>query len=176
MPEYPKRKRIRLSDYDYSASGAYFVTICTHEKKHFLSDITVGALHEAPAVQIRLTSAGKAVQRVIQSIPMRYPNIQIDRYVIMPNHIHLLLRITGERAIHESPLREDGKSARSLLAQAIGYLKMNSSKLIHAHDPELKIWQRSYYEHVIRNERDYEEVWNYIDQNPAKWADDPYKA
>ena len=115
--ELPKRKAIRLPEYGYSSPGAYFVTICTHDRRFLLSRITVGALHEAP------------------------------------------LR-TGE--------------SRSLLAKAIGFLKMNSSKRAHQNYPKLELWQRSFHEHVIRNENDYREIWNYIDANPAKWVEDRY--
>ena len=90
----------------------------------------------------------------------------------MPNHVHLLLRIETEGAIHESPLRKQG--TRSLLSKAVGFLKMNSSRQIHERCPSLKVWQRGYYEHVIRNEKDFLEIWTYIDQNPAKWAEDQY--
>ena len=170
--DLPKRKQIRLRAYDYSAPGAYFVTICTYERRCILSDIAVGALHEAPAVSVRLTQIGQIVDETIRSLPGRYSNLTVDQYVIMPNHIHLLLRIKAERAIGESPLREDG--TRSLLANAVGYLKMNSSKEIHALYPERKVWQRSYHDHVVRNDNDYQEIWNYIDTNPAKWANDRY--
>ena len=90
----------------------------------------------------------------------------------MPNHIHLLLRITEDRAIRESPLRENG--SRSLLDKAVGFLKMNSSKAIHALFPDLTVWQRSYHEHVIRGEDDHRMIWDYIDTNPARWAEDRY--
>jgi REP element-mobilizing transposase RayT len=101
----------------------------------------------------------------------------VDKYVIMPNRIHLLLQITEERAIRESPLQQEDeapsqKRTRSLLDIAIGFLKMNSSKQIHIHRPDLTVWQRSYHDHVIRNENDYREIWNYIDTNPARWRDD----
>ena len=117
--DLPKRKQIRLPDYDYSVPGAYFVSICTHEKRCILSEITVGAIHESPAV--RPTDAGIIVQRVVSSLPRRYSNLTVDHFVIMPNHIHLLLRIAEDRAIRESPLRRDGK--RSLLDKAVGFLK-----------------------------------------------------
>lgn len=86
----------------------------------------------------------------------------------------MVLRV---RAIRESPLQqEDGapsqKRTRSLLDIAIGFLKMNSSKQIHMHCPNLIIWQRSYHDHIIRNENDYREIWNYIDTNPVRWRDD----
>ena len=170
--ELPKRKQIRLSDHDYSSPGAYFVTICTHEKRCFLSEITVGAIHESPAVH--LTDAGVIVQGILSYLPQRYSNLTVDHSVIMPNHIHLLLRITEDRAIRESPLREDGR--RSLLDKAVGFLKMNSSREIHTLFPDLSVWQRSYHEHVIRSEADYREIWEYIDTNPARWSEDRYYA
>ena len=170
--DLPKRKQIRLRAYDYSAPGAYFVTICTHDRRCILSSIAVGALHEAPAISVRLTQLGQIVDETIRSLPERYSDLTVDQYVVMPNHIHLLLRIRAERALREAPLREDG--TRSLLAKAVGYLKMNSSKRIHEIKPEMQVWQRSYHEHVIRNEEDYRQIWEYIDTNPARWAEDRY--
>ena len=170
--DLPKRKQIRLREYDYSAPGAYFVTICTHERRCILSDIAVGALHEAPAISVRLTQLGQIVDETIRSLLERYSDLTVDQYVVMPNHIHLLLRIKAERALREAPLRENG--TRSLLAKAVGYLKMNSSKRIREIKPEMQVWQRSYHEHVIRNEDDYRQIWEYIDTNPAKWEEDRY--
>ena len=168
--ELPKRRSIRLPDYDYSSPGAYFVTICTHDRRCLLSRITVGALHEAPAVF--LTEIGQIVKDFLEILPSRYPDLAVEHYVIMPNHIHLLLRFDAERALREAPLR-DGEN-RSLLAKAIGFLKMNSSKRTHQKYPDLPLWQRSFHEHVIRNEHDYREIWEYVDANPAKWAEDCY--
>ena len=109
----PKRKQIRLPEYDYSSAGVYFVTICTHEKRRILSDVVVGAIHESPAAEVRLTPAGEIVQRVLNSLPERFPDLQIDHSVIMPNHIHMLLRITGERALREAPLRPHRRECAS---------------------------------------------------------------
>ena len=170
--DLPKRKALRLPEFDYSSSGAYFVTICTQDRRCILSRIAVGALHEAPAVSVQLTEIGQIIQEVLLSLPKRYPDLAVDNYVIMPNHIHLLLRIEQDRALHEAPLRKAG--ARSLLSKAIGYMKMNSSKRIHQKHPDMDIFQRSYHEHVIRVEADYREIWSYIDSNPAKWAEDRY--
>lgn len=96
----------------------------------------------------------------------------MENYVIMPNHIHLLLRIDLERALREAPLR--AAESRSLSARAIGFMKMNSSKKTHQKYPSIELWQRSFHEHVIRNENDYREIWQYIDQNPAKRVEDRY--
>ncbi len=186
--EYPVRKHNRLKAYDYSTPGAYFVTICTGGRRCFLSKVSVGAIHESPAQRVILTQAGRIVQNVIESLPERFEDVYVDKYVIMPNHIHLLIRIDNERmirassqridskrAIHESPLQAEKGTVpanRSILSKVIGYLKMNSSKQIHSFAPELAVWQRSFYDHVVRNEKDYTECWLYIDSNPARWAQD----
>ena len=176
--DLPNRKPTRLKSYDYSTPGAYFITVCTREKRCILSRIvkrqseSVGALHEAPAVELVLTPEGKCVRRYIEAVPSRWPMVHMDRYVIMPNHIHLLLSVESGRAIRESPLQAGGK--RSLISNVIGYLKMNSSRDIHAIRPEEIVWQRSFYDHVIRGEDDYRTVAEYIDGNPMKWSEDRF--
>ena len=159
--EYKTRKPLRLETFDYSAPGAYFITICTHNRQKTLSQI-VGAIHESPITA--LTTRGKIVDAVIKNIP-QHTGVKVDRYVVMPNHIHLILIIEEEpRAIHESPLRK-----RSAISNAVGYLKMNVSKMIHKRFGDEPVWQRGYYDHVIRNERDYLEISKYIDENPLRW-------
>ncbi len=162
----PKRKRLRLKNYDYSMPGAYFITICTYDKKCTLSHI-VGAIHESPEAE--LTECGKIVDNIIRNIPMHI-KASIEQYVIMPNHIHLLVRITDDedlRAIRESPLR-----CRSVISKLVGYLKMNSSKRIHNMFGYTSVWQRDFHDHIIRDERDYERIAQYIQENPIKWQDD----
>ena len=162
--ELPKRKPTRLKEYDYSTPGKYFVTICTHNKERILSDI-VGAIHESP--ENKLTQSGKIVKDIIDFLPNRF-NVQIDNYVIMPNHIHMIITIkqNDERAIRELPLQ------RSVLDQVVGYLKMNASKQIHLISEYKNIWQRSFHDHIIRDETDYKKIWEYIDTNVIKWEQD----
>ena len=108
----PKRKRLRLQDYDYSTPGAYFLTICTYNRKCTLSHV-VGAIHESP--ETKLTQYGEIVDSIINSIPTRF-KATVDSYVIMPNHIHLIIIITDDeelRAIRESP--QHGRSVMSKL-------------------------------------------------------------
>ena len=159
----PVRKPLRMSHYDYNTPGAYFLTFCTHNRKHFLSRI-VGAIHESPEPQ--LTTCGKIVDTVMQNIPAHL-HVTIDRYVIMPNHVHLIAVITEEdvlRAIPESPLQ-----SRSIMSKLIGYIKMNASKAIRQHCGDVVVWQRGYHDHVIRNQDDYAALAAYIETNPIRW-------
>ena len=164
--ELPKRKRLRLKNFDYSTPGAYFVTVCTHNRKCTLSRI-VGAIHESPEIQ--LTEYGKIVDRLINTIPPQ-SLATIDRYVIMPNHIHLVIMITDSdelRAIRESPLR-----GRSVISKIIGYIKMNASKEIHNRYGNETVWQRGFHDHIIRDRNDYEKISKYIYENPIIWQYD----
>ena len=159
----PKRKAMRLKNFDYSSTGAYFITICTHNRKCMLSQI-VGAIHESP--ETVLTEYGKIVDEIIKNVSERC-EVTIDRYIIMPNHVHLLVIITDSeelRAIRESPLR-----GRSVISKAIGYIKMNASKEIHTRFGKINLWQRGFYDHIIRGKEDYEEHLKYIAENPMRW-------
>jgi REP element-mobilizing transposase RayT len=162
----PKRKPTRLKGYDYSQKGAYFITICTHNRKCLFSNI-VGAIHELPENQ--LTRYGELVKEIIEILPDRF-KLSIPKYVIMPNHVHLIIEICNdneERAIRESPLQYN----RSIIDKSVGFLKMNVSKKIHNEYSD-KIWQRSYHDHIIRGEKDYRKIWEYIDTNAIKWKKD----
>ncbi len=164
MADLSERKPLRLQGYEYSQPGAYFVTICTRNRRCILSEIIVGA-DALGGPTLRLTEKGKIVEKKVLSTE-RIPGFFVDKYVIMPNHVHLLLQINVEE---DNGIYGPPRASAPTIADAIGALKRLVNK-------ELKenIWQRSYYEHVIRNERDYQEIWSYIDNNPAKWAEDRY--
>ena len=155
--ELPKRKQIRLPDHDYSTPGACFVTICTKDRRCILSNITVGG-DALGGPSLQLTDTGKAVEQVILSTD-HMTGFRVDKYVVMPNHIHMILRIDNGPPRASAPTVSD----------AVGALKRIVNRRL-SHD----IWQRSFHEHVIRNENDYREIWEYIDQTPAKWAEDRY--
>jgi len=164
--ELPKRKPLRLPYFDYNTPGAYFITICTHNRKNMFSRI-VGAIHESPVIE--LTEQGKIVDKIINHLPSHL-GVQIERYVIMPNHIHLIIMISCTevfRAIHESPLR-----SRSVISKTVGYIKMNASKEIHLQYEHTNIWQRGFHDHVIRDQNDYEMIVKYIHENPLRWQYD----
>ena len=167
----PVRKPLRIQHFDYSTPGAYFITFCTHNRKNTLSHI-VGAIHESPEPQ--LTPWGRIVDSVIQHLPPHL-HVTIDRYVIMPNHVHMIVMISAEDTLPTD--REAPSHSRSPISKAVGYIKMNASKAIRQHSGELTVWQRGYHDHVIRNRADYEMIAKYIYENPLRWeADQLYSA
>ena len=161
---FHRRKHVRLKQHNYDLPGAYFVTICTHNRQRILSKI-VGAIHESPTVELQ--PYGEIVKKVIDSLP-NHLGVIVDKCVIMPDHIHcifVITRETMERAIRESPLRQ-----RSIISKAVGYIKMTATKNIHTDfGNQDTVWQRSYYEHIIRNKNDYDQIVGYMVQNPIKW-------
>ncbi|MBE6697672.1 MAG: transposase [Ruminococcaceae bacterium] len=168
----PKRKKNRLENYDYSSCGAYFLTVCTSEKRNYLGKI-VGAISDRPpkaedlanalgdhyiydTPQIELSEYGRIVEQAILQIPSAYPALSVDCYTIMPNHIHLLLIVHCDEC------------GRSLIAptvsRVIRHMKSYVSKQIG-----VSIWQKSFHDHVIRNREDYEKHVKYIYENPMRW-------
>ena len=160
--ELPKRKQTRLPEYDYSSPGAYFITVCTQNRKCILSDISVGA-DALGGPQLRLTAIGKIVEKHLLNTD-RIQGVHLDKYVIMPNHVHMILKIDDDNG-------PSGASdpAHALIPHAVGAWK----RLV---DRELgqSLFQRSCHEHVIRGETDYREIWEYIEDNPARWIEDRY--
>lgn len=153
----PVRKQNRLTEYDYRTPNAYFITICTNKRKNlFWKDI--GTIIDRPE-NVPLTNLGTIAKRSIEDIPKHYPVISVDHYVIMPNHIHLLMQIHLD------------SSGRSLIAPTIS-TAVRLMKGAVTKQAGFPIWQKSFYDHVIRNDNDYQEIWNYIEGNPSKWAED----
>jgi putative transposase len=159
------RKTIRLKDYDYSTPGEYFVTICTHEHICILGNIV--------DEEMRLSEEGLIAKQSWEELPNHFKNIKFDEYVIMPNHIHGIINIIEPvGAIHESPLRMTQYQRRIMkLPKIIGRFKMTSAKKINLSNNTIgaPIWQRGYYEHIIRSEKDLNNIRDYISNNPVKW-------
>ncbi len=156
--ELPKRKHPRLKDYDYGQSGCYFVTVCVKDKKHLLGKVVVGRdAHIPPTVY--LSEIGKAADKYIRNINSVYHNVSVENYVIMPNHIHILL------LLYETPSDNGGmRASRPTLFTIIRSFKTMVTKEIG-----YTIWQDSYYDRIIENENGYFDAWRYIDENPLKW-------
>ena len=154
MNKLPKRKTIRIKDYDYSNPGAYFITICT-AKREMLFWNNVGADIIRPQ-NIQLSRIGKIAEQGILQIETHYENVFVDKYCIMPDHIHLILQIKAN---------ENGqKISTSTIPTIIGSLKRWVSKQVGK-----PLWQKSFFDHGIRNQQDYDEIWKYIDDNPLKY-------
>lgn len=153
----PKRKHVRLKGYDYSQNGCYFITVCTKDRKPLLSRIVGRDDLGAPIMQ--LTEIGAMVDQYLHAIPEHYPNVILDHHVIMPNHIHLLLRICSGAP----------GTARPTITQIIAVWKRLTNK-----EAGISLWQASFHDHVVRNDADYDAHWVYIDGNPARWDEDEY--
>ena len=161
----PKRKDLRLKRYDYSSAGAYFVTICIKDGKIILSNIIkpvgVGALDDP---QIRLTPIGEIVEKYLLSSE-NIPGVKIDRYVIMPDHIHIIIFLNPNEYLK----RKDGSSkaptpTNEMLPHIVSTFKRFCNKEIGNN-----IFQRGYIEHIIRDREDYETRRKYIYENPKRW-------
>jgi REP-associated tyrosine transposase len=174
-PQKHHRRSIRLQGYDYSQAGAYFVTIVTWRRECVFGEI----VNE----EMKLNEFGKIVQKWWDEIPVHFPNVEASAFVIMPNHIHGIILITEDRrgeviSPRENMTRNSGGETpplrRRTLGQIIAYLKYQSTKEMNALDGSgviTKFWQRNYNEHIIRNEREMENIWLYIESNPSMWAD-----
>lgn len=155
--ELPKRKPNRLPYFDYSTPGAYFITICVQDRKCILGHI-VGASMARPPI-VRLTEYGRIIESAVCEIPKHYPAITVDHFVVMPNHVHLLLQIntdTEGRPMVTPPISTVVQQLKGVVTKRIGY----------------SIWQKLFHDHVIRDEKDYLKIWAYIDSNPARWEED----
>jgi len=194
--ELPKRKPTRLSEFDYSTPGAYFVTICTEKKAKILSKVVnenvieTGGLNDLRSflrrplqphfevssnlvgegsplppqyeqIKTKLTKYGEIVEKYTQLISEKYPETIVEKYVIMPNHIHLMLRIDGRG--NPSPT----------ISNVIGWYKYNITREINLTTGKIeKIFQRSFHDHIIRTEKEHLEIYKYIENNPYTWQTD----
>lgn len=148
MPDLPRRHALRLPAYDYRRAGAYFVTICSWQRLPLFGHIEEGVMHRSPA--------GQLAADIWTHLAEQYSHLTLDAWVIMPNHMHGILF-----------LDEDNPRP---LGQLVGSFKASSTRAIRTClQPTDPIWQRNFYEHVIRDERDLDRVRSYIANNPAQW-------
>jgi REP element-mobilizing transposase RayT len=177
-PQDHHRRSIRLKGYDYSRPGAYFVTLCVHNRECLLGEVG--------KTEMQLNDSGRVAQTVWDELPTRYPGVVLDAFVIMPNHVHGVIMITAAASvgailvgvIHELPLPElrdindPAERRRMLLPKIIGYYKMNMAKRANQIRgvEGVPFWQRNYYEHIVRNERELSAIRQYIRNNPLQWA------
>ena len=149
-----KRKRNRLEKHDYSSCGAYFVTICTAERRNYFWE-NVGAIIDRPQ-NVVLSNSGSIVEEAIKTVTPIYSEVLVEHYVIMPNHIHLLIRIRADefgRPMVAPTISRVIKQMKGYVTKKVGF----------------SLWQKSFHDHVIRNREDYEEHVKYIYENPKNW-------
>ena len=172
MEEKKLRKNMRLKSADYSNPGAYFITICTENRRCILSHIVGTGVLDGPT-SVELLPHGKIAEKYINQLNDFYDDILIERYVIMPNHIHILLFIRpNESDIDENIVNlQDGPSRtpvptiqNSIVSRFVSTFKRFTNK-----EYGMNIWQYRSYDHIIRNQKDYEEHVNYIYYNPVRW-------
>ena len=161
------RKEIRLKGYDYSGAGYYFVTICVKDGHELFGEI-VGAASCRPQPSsnpsqtfsyLQLTPAGNIVETEIAILLCAYANVTVDKYVVMPNHVHMIICVGGDGRQNAAPT----------LSRIIGQWKRAISIKLG-----FSPWQRSYHDHIIRDEPEYHRIRQYIDENPATWTEDQY--
>ena len=143
--DLPSRKQNRLENFDYNQSGAYFVTICVKDRKRILCDIVGDDAHIVPKKH------GTIVEKYIRNVP------EIKKYIIMPDHIHFIIEIENGSMRASTPTKNVSNIVRSI-------------KTLTTKEIGKPIFQRSYYDHIIRNQKDYNDIWEYIENNPAKWV------
>lgn len=158
--ELLKRKPNRLKGYDYSQNGAYFITICVKNRHEMLWN-AVGARIARPQNTEDLSEYGIVIKNAINNISEQYPSVLVDKYVIMPNHIHMILLVdsSGDRREMRAP------TISTVINQMKGYVTKQIG---------FSLWQKLFHDHIIRNEEEYRKIWEYIDTNPLKWEDDCY--
>ncbi len=163
----PERKTIRLKDYDYSQSGAYFITLCSNGHECLFGNVI--------ELKMETTDLGHAVVESWEWLSRQYPYVTLDEWVVMPNHLHGIIIIDGIEA-GGSRTAPTGVLGQKGLGSLIGAFKTVSTKRINLlrNTPALAVWQRNYYEHIIRDDREMDEIREYIVNNPAKWAEDKY--
>jgi putative transposase len=158
-----QRKRLRLKEYDYSLGGTYYVTICTKDREDLFGKIVGGVM--------QMNQYANIVQRCLRELPEHYPDIMLDEFIIMPNHVHGIIIIiddavgTGLRPvptrIKRYSLSEIVRAFKSFSARHINMIRKTT---------DTPIWQRSYYDHVVRNERSLNRIREYIRTNPEQWS------
>ena len=176
-PEKHHRRSVRLKNCDYAQAGAYFVTICSRQRECIFGDVIDGAMH--------LNEYGELIHECLYQIPRHFPNIEMDMHVIMPNHFHGIFMINSNcRGEVSSPSRNSNKRIKKggvtpplrkrTLGQIVAYFKYQTSKQINKirNSPGMPVWQRNYFERVIRNENELNKIRQYIQNNPLQWDND----
>jgi len=162
--DYPKRKYPRLKKYDYRLPGYYYITIHAYKDSPALSFIQKGSPEKR--AEVMLTKQGHIAQQQLLALQQRYDNLKVDKYVIMPTHIHIIFQL-----LHTQRTLESSPSIPSI----VGTYKSITTRAINqaCNTPGRKLFQTSFFDSVLRSEKAYQECWLYIDRNPDKWSMQP---
>ena len=152
------RKSIRLKGYNYHKNGAYFITICTQNREHFWGKIVDG--------EMILNHAGEMIQKWLYKLNDNFDSVLLDGMVIMPNHVHFI--VSMDMAIDEKSLGEIIQWFKAMTTNE--YIRGVKSNVFPVFNK--RIWQRNYYEHIIRNEKSFFDIQEYMKNNPQKWEED----
>ncbi len=169
-----RRKSIRLSSYDYSQSGFYFITICTQDKLCLFGQVTDG--------EMTMSAAGKQIDLCWQDISERFPGAKLHRHIIMPNHLHGIIELVGAPLVGAQPGHKgQSQEIAPTLGDIVGgFRSLSTNAYILGVRQQgwpsfvKKLWQRNYYEHVIRTEESFRQISEYIETNPLRWQEDKY--
>lgn len=162
MDKLPQRKNMRLKEYDYSQAGYYFITICTKDRMNLFGEILVGSDDSVRPATMQVNNIGEIIYSCWDKINDVYDNVKTDAFCIMPNHVHGIIIIS----------ESDGQS-RPSLPHIIQGFKSVTTRMCFKYNYKT-LWQKSYHDHIIRNEEDYINIYQYIETNPLKWEDDKY--
>lgn len=168
MTSLPQRQSTRLQGYDYTQSGAYFVTICTYQRIHLFGHIRDD--------KMKLSPAGEIASRLWRAIPRHFPQIELDAFVVMPNHVHGIVVNLGATDRSPAHKTQQGGSQSGSLGAVIGQYKSSVTRHLRKLPNAVNhpIWQRNYHDRIIRNEREYNYIREYMLTNPARWAADVF--
>ena len=192
MEDIRKRKPQRFDEWKYSDTGMYFVTVICKNRRHMLGRVVAlpdnadnpvrdGVLdvpkletYTCGKIVVELSSIGKIVENKLNEMNEKFVGVSIERYVIMPNHVHLLLFVENSVGTSRTPSLTDNSSTRAVrtnetIPRFISYLKRSTNKI-----SGVEIWHRSYHDHIIRDYQDYLVRYKYLDNNPARWCEDEY--
>ena len=172
--KYPTRKRNRLQGYDYSRQGAYFITVCTQNRAELFGHIVGANCVRPPCVRpfTELSETGHTVKHEIETLSSIYPTVHVSAFVIMPNHVHMVIvidsrDIDGRPQVNGRPQVDGRPQVAPTVSRIIKQWKGSITKRLG-----FSPWQKSFHDHVIRNQHDYHRIAQYIENNPAQWQMD----
>lgn len=168
MKELAARKHPRLTGYDYSQSGAYFITFCVKDRHELLGKVVGRDAPGAPITQnlpsMHLSEYGVVIYKEIAETPLHYNNVSIDNFVVMPNHVHMIISIQDEDSAPGA-----SRPTTAMIPRIVAIIKRKTNKEYGFH-----MWQSSYHDRIIRDVAEYQRIWKYINENPLRWDEDTY--